>query len=58
MNQAGCSPSVAVDFKQVANIVKIAHLVAVMMMMMMMMVMMMMIVMLRIVMMTNTFPTQ
>ena len=56
MNQAGCSPSVAVDFKQVANIVKIAHLVAVMMMMMM--VMMMMIVMLRIVMMTNTFPTQ
>ena len=56
MNQAGCSPSVAVDFKQVANIVKIAHLVAVMMMVMMMM--MMMIVMLRIVMMTNTFPTQ
>ena len=55
MNQAGCSPSVAVDFKQVANIVKIAHLVAVMMVMMM--VMMMMIVMLRIVMMTNTFPT-
>ena len=52
MNQAGCSPSVAVDFKQVANIVKIAHLVAVMM------VMMMMIVMLRIVMMTNIFPTQ
>ena len=28
MNQAGCSPSVAVDFKQVANMVKIAHLVA------------------------------
>ena len=55
MNQAGCSPSVAVDFKQVANIVKIAHLVAVMMMVMMMM---MMIVMLRIMMMTNTFPTQ
>ena len=57
MNQAGCSPSVAVDFKQVANIVKIAHLVAVMMMVMVM-VMMMMMMMLRIVMMTNTFPTQ
>ena len=57
MNQAGCSPSVAVDFKQVANIVKIAHLVAVMVMTMMMM-MMMVIVILRIVMMTNTFPTQ
>ena len=57
MNQAGCSPSVAVDFKQVANIVKIAHLVAVMMMVMMMM-MVVVIVMLRIVMMTNTFPTQ